>query len=357
MVSSPQPTWQHEGGFIAGPWFDVVAFILAPLFALVLGQAVALSGWDRVTLSVGALELGVTSTMLRTLIHAHQVAVLVRTHGNPAIFRQFRARFVLVPAVMMAAMLGSDRVLATVLVVSVFWDIYHSGMQTFGLCRIYDALRGNPASVGRAWDLGLNHVIYVVPMMVGPLVPVQMDIFGTFATLGDTWFLNMPVKATQAVASLRPVLLWGSGLFLVGYAAAWRRLVQRGYEISTQKLLLLGTTAVACVAASGFDVLGQGLLVVNTFHAVQYLALLWHVEGGRVTGRLGLAQVRSGRMIALLVLTLLLVMYGVFVGALPGLSGNQTLARVLLVLSSLMTILHFWYDGFVWSVRKKEAVE
>lgn len=341
----------QSDGFIVGPWVDVFAFILAPLIALVVGQAVALAGLDRAGLTINGLQIGLVSTVSRTLIHAHQAAVFVRTHNNPAIFRQHRLRFTAVPAALVVATLVSDQALGALLVVSALWDVYHTSMQTFGLCRIYDTLKGNPPSRGRAWDLGFAHAIYVVPILAGPLLPVVLDVFTGIAQLGETRLMGVPASATQLAASVRPVLVVGAAVYVVAYAIAWWRLVGRGHVLSPQKLLLMFTSSAACIAAVGFDTVGMGLLVINVFHAVQYLALVWHVEGARVAERIHV----ESRTVAMGMLLVVLALYGIFAGALPGLSGDERVYRVLLAVSSVITVLHFWYDGFVWSVRKQEA--
>ena len=76
--------------------------------------------------------------MIGVIIHAHIVVVFFRSHGNPGIFKTHRFRFIAVPIILFSAMLVSEWVLISVAVLFTFWDVYHSGAQTFGFGRIYD---------------------------------------------------------------------------------------------------------------------------------------------------------------------------------------------------------------------------
>ena len=73
---------------------------------------------------------------------------------------------------------------------------------------------------------------------------------------------------------------------------------------------------------------------MNFFHSLQYFALVWHAEK---------AQVR-----ALPWFFAAAAAYGVW-GQFLGQSSHAAMSALLTV-----SIMHFWYDGFIWSVKRKQ---
>ena len=106
------------------------------------------------------------------------------------------------------------------------------------------------------------------------------------------------------------------------------------------KVYLLATTGLCSIYTWGFNTWGEAFFIKNLFHGVQYLALVWAMEKKTLAARLGklAATVFFGSC----------ALYGVGVALLD--AGITTLWAVTIVVS----IMHFWYDGFVWSVRRKE---
>src|SRR5688500_13133887 len=123
--------------FITGRVYDWAFYLLQPLVALALGIAISGTAFSEGTFTVLRQELTWASVAIGTLTHAHLVAVFFRTHGNPTIFRTHRGRFVVVPLVLWAAIASSPWLAVAASVLGTFWDVWHSGLQTFGLARIY----------------------------------------------------------------------------------------------------------------------------------------------------------------------------------------------------------------------------
>ena len=94
--------------YIANRGYDLVFFILSPLFALGLSFAIGLFRWP-----FEAVE-GLGTVQPRVLFfgliwtNAHLFAVVFRSHANPQIFNQHRLRFTAVPAVVISALLLSN---------------------------------------------------------------------------------------------------------------------------------------------------------------------------------------------------------------------------------------------------------
>ena len=58
-------------------------------------------------------------------------------------------------------------VLTMMAIVTTWWDVYHSSLQTFGFGRIYDSKQKNDAAVGRRLDYWMNLLVYLGPVLAG----------------------------------------------------------------------------------------------------------------------------------------------------------------------------------------------
>src|SRR5262245_56654490 len=139
----------RSAGFIASPLYDTVLFILAPVLALALVVPVGASPWAlRWQPVLGIVERPAVLFIL-VWSQAHALATFFRSHGNRAIFVRHRFAFVGVPVLLFLGLMASDWVMVSALDLAPFWAVYHIGMQSFGIGRIYDARRGNRPEVGR----------------------------------------------------------------------------------------------------------------------------------------------------------------------------------------------------------------
>lgn len=341
--------------FVVGPGYDTVFFLGTPIIAVVFGCVVSLFSAAATPVDVFGSATSIEVLCLRTLIHAHLVIVFARSHLNPKVFARHPARFVVVPVIALLALLLSPPLLTLSLGVVIVWDMIHSSMQTFGLGRIYEVRAGGDANQGRAAELWLNLAIYLGPFLAGPVFlavvgAVLSPLVGTFS-----WAVTAAAMAESAAPVVQVSAIGASVVALVVYVVTTLRRVRRGGVFSVPKHVLYLSTAVACVVAWGLNPCGQVLLIVNLFHAVQYFGLVAFTE------RLSLAQVFrvQGKHAAVLVLATLVlggVLYGFWFGAawqlwLP-VGSAQTMG---LAVVNLVALLHFWYDGFIWSVRRSDV--
>ena len=161
--------------FIVGPAYDMGFFIFSPAIALALSAV----NW--------AWPLPFFDEGIVVMIHAHLFAVFFRSHGNPTVRSQFPVRFFLIPVLLYLAMISSSWVMVCCSVLATWWDVYHSGQQTFGLGRIYDSKYANDMSVGRDLDQLLNFVMYSGPILGGASLMAHVDDFDEFATVDATF--------------------------------------------------------------------------------------------------------------------------------------------------------------------------
>jgi hypothetical protein len=351
MQSATAGEREAESGYLVSPLYDCLFFIYSPLLALVLGIGVSHSRWltlepiwlherwaFRANLAIG------------TLIAAHLGLVLVRSHANGEVFRRHPWRFTLVPLGLFLALYVSIWLAVFVSVLAVWWDLYHSSMQTFGLCRLYERKAGNDVEVGRGLDMGLNLLLYVGPILGGATLANHLKFFDKFERVDSAFFTAIPAQVQSVHRELTWLMLGFGTAFLAYYVYSYWRLAQGGHRVSHQKILLLVSTGFCSITTWGFNSFGQAFFIMNFFHAVQYFAIVWWSEGGNLKRLLRL-EGRAWGTPALLVLFLLVPLgYGVLV-TIPPLDTNNAL----FCLAMVITIMHFWYDGFIWSVRQSHV--
>lgn len=335
--------------FIVGPIYDWVFFLAPPLLSLLLGILLADTSLTTELRSLGPEEDTLVGFALGATIHAHLVAVVVRSHGNPEIRKLHPWRFFVVPVVLYLAIVTSPWVAIASSVVATWWDVWHSGAQTFGFARIYERNAGTAPELGRRLDFWLNQVLYAGPILAGAVLVDHLGELENFKDLPRSPFAPALAKVPAQVLGHQAIVTWavlvGGGLFLVVYVAAYWRWWRRGWRPAWPKVWLLASTGAVSLYTWGFNSWGQAFLIMNVFHAVQYLGLVWAIEGRRIAR--GLRLERRPRLAL-----------AVFVGSVGG-YGLATQAldasiTSLWAITIVVSLMHFWYDAFVWSVRKAQ---
>lgn len=344
--STPAP---RRSPYIANPAYDWIFFLLPPLLSVLVGMLISGSSFDTDRFWLHGRRVTWTTLLLGIFIHAHLVAVFVRSHLNPDIFPRHKIRFVVVPIVLVVAMMTSmwAVVIATVLVT--FWDVWHSALQTFGLGRIYDRNQGNDPFVGRNLDYVLNLLLYIGPIVSGATMYAHFQKFELFADVDALFFTQIPVALTNHRGTIARAMVLGGSAFLVFYLLAYVRLAKRGYKIGWQKVFLYVTTGICSIWAWGFNPFGQAFLIMNLFHAFQYFGLVWWFEQRVLVKRLRLDGLRRAKPLAAAIFVTITLAYGAFAEVIA--DDNRLLWSIV----QTVALMHFFYDGFIWSVRKKQV--
>lgn len=341
---------------IAGPRADMYAFWGSPILAAALLLAAA--GLDTL-LPVSLQEPALVGVFvaINVLTFAHLIAVVPRAYFNRDVFGAHFKRVTIVPGVLLAALLVSPPLLVCAAAVAFFWDVHHSAMQTFGLSRIYDLKAGNDPHELRRTDLRLNWVLYVGPIAAGASLAAHLGQLGLFGQLHWSALATAPAVILSHSLALR-VLAVGAWLSLVGWAVYdYRRAIRGGYRIPAPKLALLVSTGLTSVLMWGFAPPLIAFATANLFHAVQYFALVWLKEGGRMRQLVGAAGRRRGEggEVASVSST---TAFGLFFGLCLMFGGAYYLMRnesLLVAPFIVCSLMHFWFDSFIWSVRKKQV--
>jgi hypothetical protein len=334
--------------YIVGRAYDWAYFLAPPVAALALGAAVSRTTFTARPIALAGQQITWEALLISALIHAHLVAVVFRSHANGAIFRRHPLRFVLVPLVLWAALRTWLWLAVASLVVATFWDVWHSGAQTFGLARIYERNAGNPPAAGRRLDFWLNQLLYAGPILGGATMLDHFESFQSFEQVGAAALARVPVFMTSTHRYWAWGVLAGGTAFVAVYVFAYVRLWRRGHAVSWLKLWLVASTGLCSVYTWGFNSFGEAFFIMNLFHAVQYLALVWATEGRRLCARTGLARHGIGVALGLVLFAAVVLAYGVAAALV------DTSRRNLWAVTMVVSLMHFWYDGFIWSVGRRQ---
>jgi hypothetical protein len=280
----------------------------------------------------------------------HHLPGMMRAYGDRELFARFRTRFVVAPVLLIAVCVASgflDPSLSAIVLVTYLWGVWHGLMQTHGFLRIYDA---KAKSFARSTVL-LDQWMCIAWFGAGVLfsTPALHHVLQEFSMAGG------PALSGQWMSRLRVVWAALTVVITIAFAAnlivSWRA----GRRPSVVKLALLATSIAfwwySNVAVGNLLV---GILLFELFHDVQYLSIVWvfnrkRVEGGsRVDGFT--RYVFRQRAPMLLLYVGLVAAYGAlrFVPALP----SQTLNTFFIGTLAASTLLHFYYDSFIWKVKE-----
>jgi Flp pilus assembly protein TadD len=335
--------------WILGPKRDLLLFVLTPaaiLPALAFTQRLAPETLATYVLGIGGF--------------GHHLPGFIRAYSDPGLFRRFRLRFTLVPALLAAiGILFAFLNLNALVFATVAWGIYHGAMQVNGFLRIYDSKAG---SFDRA-TAGLDRLMCL--LWFGLAVLHSPD--KLIALITPFYTAGGPLLGPDALAGMRHA--WDIGtacvtaLFL---ANTWRR-SRAGVPPNPIKLLAMG----AAFAYWGYcmmfaPTLLLGVLLWEIFHDVQYNVLVWLFQRRRVDANLGTGRFEgflfapgTGR---LLLYAALILGYGAVGVAtsysdldLPEKIMGQGVLPWLLRLTVISALLHFYYDGFIWRMREPET--
>ncbi len=352
--------------WILSPAQDTLFVVAAPV--LVLIAAVVSFG------VLGAADASAYILLLHVVLTvAHHLPTFIRVYGDVDLFRRFKWTFVLAPVIPLGFATAAlvylnvhDYPIENVLylfVLLALWDPWHFLMQHYGFTRIYDRHNAAPRKLAARMDLVLSAAWFIfITLASGEwLAGVLEDLFVT---------ADLPVAVLFPAAVVRGLTIAMFGAAAVatlaygGYVVWCRR---RGYFVSVVKLTLFATTfGVMFLAytpnpwilswAPGWT-FNVGFAVIGIVHMTQYLAIVWRynrtLSSNSDRARAGLFRRlhrRGGWLIggAYVVLCLL---YG---AALTGVHESRVLMSVLLALGFTSTLLHYYFDGFIWKLRHKQ---
>ena len=328
--------------WILDSWRDLILYVGTPLL-LVPAFALAQARWSPQDIYLFVAAFGAMG---------HHLPGMIRAYGDRALFERFKWRFVFAPLFLLAvctAFFWWD--LKGILLIVFFWGVWHGLMQTYGFCRIYDAKTGTFDALTRRLDFTMCVIWFATAVALSPYR--LSDTLDTYYMCGGLFIPPSVVHHGQQLILLAAIAV--SVLFLVHFLRMWII----GHRPNPVKVALLITSIAFWWYCNNLvaNIL-VGIALFEVFHDVQYLSLVWIYNRNRVEkdsnigGFMRFVFRRSGSLIGLYVG--LVLAYG-SVSYINAHIGMDTMKRILTGVVTASTLLHFYYDGFIWKVRERST--
>jgi Flp pilus assembly protein TadD len=335
-ASAPRKLW------ILDSWRDLILYVGTPLL-LLPAFALAQARWSPQDIYLFVAAFGAMG---------HHLPGMIRAYGDRALFERFKWRFILAPLFLLAvctAFFWWD--LKGILLVVFFWGVWHGLMQTYGFCRIYDAKTGTFDALTRRLDFTMCVIWFATAVALSPYR--LSDTLDTYYMCGGPFIPPSIIHYGQQLILLTAIVV--SVLFILHFGRMW--LV--GHRPNPVKLALLVTSIAFWWYCNNLVAnIIVGIALFEVFHDVQYLSLVWIYNRNRVEkdsnigGFMRFVFRRSGSLIGLYVG--LVFAYG-SVAYFNAHLGMESIKRILTGVVTASTLLHFYYDGFIWKVRERST--
>ncbi len=328
--------------WILGPWADTVLIVGSPLLVIA-----------ALTIARGVWSGAVISSFVMIWAIGHHLPGMMRAYGDPGLFRRFRIRFILAPLVLLSACGFAfwTGVNSGVLAIASVWGWWHYLMQAYGFCRIYDSKVGAFAASTRGLDQAMCLTWFGAAVVLN-----DNTLYGFISNFHNS---GLPIPSESFLAGLRSavgaVTAAVTVLFLVNLAWRWR-LGERSSWVKVATML----TTFGCFWYSAATV--SNLVVAyaffELFHDVQYLTIVWVFNRSRAakdaTLRGFTPWLFQPRVIFVLIYLALIFGYGSLkYGSMRVEQAN--LQRLLAGVFLTSTLLHYYFDGFIWKLRDSET--
>ena len=382
--SSPIDPPRPRQNWVIGPVPDYLLIVVAPILGLIWGVA-------TFKLFGGGLNGQVAVIGIFMIFNvAHHFPTFIRIYGDADLMKRFRWSLLLAPIIPFTAsiLLCSYLVLrgfpiqyiVYLSIILTIWDPWHFLMQHYGFMRIYDRHNRAPRKIAARMDYWLCATWFIFCMIsaTGWLPNLIYD-FNDFFGVPLLFLFNSSIYGLMLTTSLVAALAM---TLVYAYYLYWCR--KNGFYISTVKLLLVLVTFSIMYLTFAPNALmekwvpawtfSMGFAAIGMVHVSQYLAIVWKYNRGlarregasrspfftRLFKSRGgtLTTVMIGYVLVCLIYGSLLTNYGKsFWFPYLGLNEGGFTTGLLIVLGSTVftsTLLHYYYDGFIWKLRHKE---
>lgn len=380
-TDGPRQNWILTAG---GDWFWIIG---TPVLALI---------WALLTLVLLG-PVWVISIFV-VLNASHHLPTFLRIYGDKELFKRFRWSLLLGPVLpfcfamaVVAFLVSSGRSLNDFLVltlITTIWDPWHFLMQHYGFMRIYDRHNHAPRKIAARMDLALcsswfiylmlaalewlPNLMYELVNQCGIWLPGLIDIslFGLLhdislvvslaVTLGYLYYLTWCRRHRYFISHAKLALM------LVTFGVMYLTYVPNGMMEGIINSLQRWDPG---ISEWGF---AMGFATIGIVHVTQYLAIVWKYNRSLArrpaAARSGwfLRSFTHGGLGVILLYVVFCLFYGFLITWGPGdvlhpdwLVNQDALAvkwaaGTLAAIMFTSTIMHYYYDGFIWKIRHKE---
>jgi hypothetical protein len=290
------------------------------------------------------LNMMVNGAFLTSLLH--QPLTLALVYGDRTQFALRRRLFTWSPLIGIA--LVATAVFANLWIIvpiAALWNTIHTLQQRYGLSRIY----GRKAGFGSArLDRGVLYAWMAVALLIVGSAP---------ATLHGLSRVMLDDRNAMAITTLTRVRPYAVGFLVPGLliavivTAALIRQEARHLADANRAKWIYQVSSVLVILVIAYDPIA-GFIAYVGGHAIEYFVIVFKTmekryeaadRGSSFLGRV--ARARGPRV------AFLLVFLGVFLFIMNGLASWFSNDTYLIAFYSV-GMLHFWYDSFIWKLRK-----
>ncbi len=335
-------TTSRRSIWILDPARDLLLFVATPLLILPLAWAIRASASDQFfALVVAAFgQVG------------HNLPGFIRAYGDRDLFRRFRFRFIVAPALLgTACLFAAFYNIHALILASVAWAIWHALMQTYGFIRIYAARAGENSPFDRWLDFSICFLWFSGAILLNEN-PLKLMLSRWYRCGG---FL-IPASWIDSLQGLwLGLLAIASGLWIIRLIYGC---VKGSFPSPVKVLVTISSVGFYWYAYAIAGNILIGAAMFEVFHDVQYLAIVWLFNRRRVEQSdnagafLKFVFGRSGALIGIYVG--LCFAFGSFrfleYGLADGVARNVVLAFL-----ATSGLLHYYYDGFIWKIREADT--
>ncbi len=323
---------------------DLVLFVLTPIIIVPVVLLLTSRGLDQLS-----------TDMISTLVAAfgamgHHLPGMIRAYCDRELFQRFRWRFIFAPLVLLVSCIYlSQQHLNAMLLVLAVWGYWHGMMQVYGFARIYDAKAGSTAAITAYWDWLLCLLGFGLAVLYS---------HGQLARVLQSWYSSGgSLFQPEQIVLARKLGCVAMAVVLVGFGVNYIVQMRRGSRQSPVKLLILASgIGFWWYCMVGIENLVLGITMFEVFHDVQYLAIVWLFNRRRVevNSRVGnvLRFLFRGNIWMILLYLGLIFAYGTIALVASVFANDEIIKTTLLGIVWASTILHFYFDGFIWKVRE-----
>ncbi|MBH47554.1 MAG: hypothetical protein CME71_05240 [Halobacteriovorax sp.] len=268
---------------------------------------------------------------------SHLLLVFWRSHGNQQIFTKFKKRMLLSPLLIVALVILPSHLLFYFACLVALWDLWHISMQNFGLARIYEVKTSKDTQKNRLSDQLIHLSIFLIPAFVLTRFTISLDLDQLFASNAPWGELNYIQELSLGSPQFIALSLIFSVIILI---VLKKSLFTKDNSIN--KLIFTLTLSISLFMAFVFLPIEQAITMVALLHGLQYYWIVWHKEKGHLFSKLPLIA----SLFIFLAVTLLCT-YLIYLIV-------EEWFEVGVAIIVAIRILHFWYDGFIWSIRSND---
>lgn len=336
---------QRNQKWIISPSADVLFFIGTPLFCLIPLMAL------RQVVDAKTILFFIMSFFAM----GHHLPGFMRAYGDPDLFGTFKEKFLVAPLIVIGVVAISQfYTLHGLFLMVLLWEIWHLFMQHYGIMRIYDGKNKIFSKWNAKWDWFLTVCAFVTVVVYSP------EYF--YRILDHNQNVGLPFLSASNVQLIKTVLFGITAFVLFCYLVNISYRFATRQKISFPKIVVMFTTLF--LIYFGWIYIGDltiGYAAFAAFHDIQYFAIVWVYNNNLVkkqikTSRL-LRTFFTSRSVPVLVgYVLISFLYGTINYSLE-LFDRATWIQSIEVLVISSTLLHYYFDGFIWKMRDKRNQE